>query len=73
MTEFSGPYVASEAPVTAPMGETDVLYAGKLVEVEGKWQFMAFRGVSDRDFVGELTGLLPVALTGNGQFVFGCE
>jgi beta-fructofuranosidase len=68
---FSGPYVASDAPVTAPVGEIGVLYAGKLLEGEGEWQFMAFRGVSDQDFIGELTDPLPVAATGNGQFVVG--
>jgi beta-fructofuranosidase len=64
-----GPYVASRAPVTGPVGETDVLYAGKLLEIEGNWKFMAFRGVSDRAFVGELTDPLPVTSTGTGQFV----
>jgi beta-fructofuranosidase len=69
--DFSGPYVAGKAPVTAPTAADGALYAGKLLEVEGEWRFMAFRGVSDRDFVGELTDPLPVALTGDGQFLVG--
>jgi beta-fructofuranosidase len=72
-TRLSGPYVASDAPVTAPVGEMGDLYAGKLLEREGEWQFMAFRGVREQDFVGELTDPLPVAPTGNGQFVVGRE
>jgi beta-fructofuranosidase len=69
--QFFGPYVASDAPVTQPVSEVGGLYAGKLLEGEGGWQFMAFRGVSEEDFVGELTDPLPVTPTGNGQFVVG--
>ena len=67
---FSGPYSATDAPVAPLNGGASVLYAGKLLEGEaGEWQFMAFLGDEDREFIGELTDPLPVQYDENGEIV----
>jgi beta-fructofuranosidase len=67
---FLGPYLPSDAPVAEHNGRLGTLYAGKLLEGQpGEYSFMAFRGDGDRDFLGELTDLLPVRLGPNGHFV----
>ena len=35
----------------------------------GKWEFMAFRGDGDRDFLGELIDPLPVTIEPGGTFL----
>ena len=56
-----GPYSAPYGPL-APRDESlGPLYAGKLIEsAGGVLQFLASRGITDREFVGELTDPLPV-------------
>ncbi len=68
--EMLGPYASPGAPIAAPDGPLGTLYAGKLVEPEPQaWSFMAFRGNGDRDFIGELTDPLPVAIEPDGQLL----
>ena len=63
-------YLPSDAPVAEHNGRLGTLYAGKLLEGQpGEYSFMAFRGDGGRDFLGELTDLLPVRLGPNGHFV----
>jgi beta-fructofuranosidase len=63
-----GPYSSAEGPLAASDGPLGPLYAGKLVQADDDtWQFMAFRGDGDRDFLGELTDPLPVGLDENGR------
>ena len=65
-----GPYASADGPLVAPDGPLGPLYAGKLVESgAGSWQFMAFRGDGDRDFLGELTDPLPIEEDTNGRIV----
>ena len=65
-----GPYLSADGPLVAPDGPLGPLYAGKLVESgAGGWQFMAFRGDGDRDFLGELTDPLPIEEDTNGRIV----
>jgi beta-fructofuranosidase len=66
--QFEGPYSVSDNPVAAENGDLGVLYAGKILDRDvSVWEFMAFRGDNDIDFVGELTDPLPVGLTDNGD------
>jgi len=66
--QFEGPYSVSDNPVAAENGDHGVLYAGKILDRDvSDWEFMAFRGDNDIDFVGELTDPLPVGLTDNGD------
>jgi beta-fructofuranosidase len=68
--EMFGPYTPPGAPIAAPDGPLGALYAGKLLErPTGAWQFMAFRGNGDRDFVGELIDPLPVTVEPEGQLL----
>ena len=65
-----GPYLSADGPLVAPDGPLGPLYAGKVVESgAGGWQFMAFRGDGDRDFLGELTDPLPIEEDTNGRIV----
>jgi beta-fructofuranosidase len=64
-----GPYSYADGPVVAAGGPLGALYAGKLVESEAGWSFMAFRGDGDRDFLGELTDPLPVHEEVSGRIV----
>jgi beta-fructofuranosidase len=64
---FPGPYLATDDPVAGPSVEPGVLYAGKLVEKGlGTWNFMAFRGGDDHEFLGEITDPFPVKQRPNG-------
>ena len=68
--DIFGPYESPGGPIAAPGGPLGTLYAGKLLERQaGTWQFMAFRGDGDRDFLGELTDPLPVTYEADGQVV----
>ena len=68
--EMFGPYTLPGAPIAAPDGPLGTLYAGKLLErLTGTWEFMAFRGNGDRDFVGELIDPLPVTVEPEGQLL----
>ena len=59
-----------DGPIAAPDGPLGTLYAGKLLErPAGSWQFIAFRGDGDRDFLGELTDPLPVTVDAEGQLL----
>jgi beta-fructofuranosidase len=61
---LDGPFTPTTDPIASPgLGPT---YAGRLVAHEGDWQFMAFRGAGDRDFVGELTDPVPVVFDSTG-------
>ena len=63
-----GPYESPAGPIAAPDGPLGTLYAGKLLELQpGDWRFLAFRGNGDRDFLGELTDPLPVAVESDGR------
>ena len=68
--DIFGPYDSPRGPIAAPGGPLGTLYAGKLVGRQaGSWQFMAFRGDGDRDFLGELTDPLPVTYDADGQLL----
>ena len=68
--ELLGPYRSPTGPIAAPDGPLGTLYAGKLIERQGgRWQFLAFRGNGDRDFLGELTDPLPVTVEPGGQLL----
>jgi beta-fructofuranosidase len=68
--EMLGPYASPGAPIAPPDGPLGALYAGKLLEARaGAFEFMAFRGNGDRDFLGELTDPLPVNIDAEGQLV----
>jgi beta-fructofuranosidase len=66
---FSGPWLSSLSPVETPGDrELGAAYGGKLIEGEdGQWEYMAFRGDDDRDFLGELAGPYPVQLARDGS------
>ena len=65
---FPGPYRATDDPVAGLQAGTGVVYAGKLFEkCPGSWQFMAFQGGNDQEFLGELTDPLPVQHGPNGR------
>jgi beta-fructofuranosidase len=62
---LDGPFTPTTDPIASP--ELGPMYAGRLVPNEaGAWQFLAFRGAGDRDFVGELTDPLPVRFDATG-------
>ncbi len=68
-----GPYASPTGPIATPGGPLGTLYAGKLLEREpGAWEFMAFRGDGDKDFLGELTDPLPVGVEPDGALVVEC-
>ena len=62
-----GAFVAGRSPVVDPDSDQGPLYAGKLVDDDGRWAFMGFRGAGDRGFVGELTDPIPVHLDSEGS------
>ncbi|HEY7967798.1 MAG TPA: family 43 glycosylhydrolase [Solirubrobacteraceae bacterium] len=63
-----GDYECPNGPIANPDGPLGPLYAGKLLEREaGTWEFMAFRGDGDHDFLGELTDPLAVVCDAEGQ------
>ncbi len=62
----TGAYRPTDDPIAMAHGE--VLYAGKLVrDPTRRLAFMAFRETSEHGFVGELTDLMPVGLTADGD------
>jgi beta-fructofuranosidase len=67
-----GPYTAADEPLAAPDGPLGTLYAGKLIEGESGWSFMAVRGDGDREFLGELTDPLPVRRQKEGGIAVSC-
>jgi beta-fructofuranosidase len=68
--DLFGPYSPPDGPLAASDGPLGTLYAGKLIETEAEgWQFMAFRGGSNGDFLGELTDPLPVHEDAHGGIV----
>ena len=67
--DLYGPFTASDTPVAASNDALGVLYAGKVIDRGvGEFEFMAFHGDSDHDFVGELTDPLPIKQTSDGGF-----
>jgi beta-fructofuranosidase len=71
--KVDGPYSASTAPIAGP-NPLGSLYAGKLVPSgPASWAFMAFRGAGNRDFVGELTDPLPVAVHDDGRLTLAVD
>ncbi len=68
--DLFGPYSPPDGPLAAPDGPLGTLYAGKLIDTDTDgWRFMAFRGGSDGDFLGELTDPLPVHEDAHGRIV----
>jgi beta-fructofuranosidase len=68
--EMFGPYDSPNGPIAGPGGPLGTLYAGKLLERQAEtWQFMAFRGDGDRDFLGELIDPLPVTYEADGHLL----
>jgi beta-fructofuranosidase len=68
--DLFGPYSPPDGPLAAPDGPLGTLYAGKLIETDADgWRFMAFRGGSDGDFLGELTDALPAHNDAHGRIV----
>jgi beta-fructofuranosidase len=66
--ELLGPYGSPDGPIAAPGGPLGTLYAGKVLERPGgEWQFLAFRGDGDRDFLGELIDPLPIRWQAGGR------
>jgi beta-fructofuranosidase len=66
-----GPWSSSDSPIETPDDrKLGVAYAGRLFEGQtGRWQFMAFRGDDDRDFLGELTDPIPIEVTATGRII----
>ena len=68
---FSGPWLSSGSPVETPGNpELGAPYAGKLMEGDdGHWEYMAFLGDDDGNFLGELTDPYPVEWAPDGTFL----
>jgi beta-fructofuranosidase len=67
--DMLGPYTYTGGPIAPPDGPLGPLYAGKLVQADGAWYFMAFRGDGGGGFIGELTDPLPVRQDEHGRIV----
>jgi beta-fructofuranosidase len=63
-----GPYAVAGPALVADDGPLGTLYAGKLVDAgQGRLWFMAFRGLGDPAFAGELTDPLEVRQGADGR------
>ena len=66
--EMFGPYTLPGGSIVPPDGPLGPLYAGKILERKpGRYEFMAFRGDGDRDFLGDLIDPLPIGFDDKGQ------